>query len=227
MERKVKFSPEQKLWAINRILSGEDSILHTATLLGCSDVTIHDWLRNYQVSGIDGITKSSRNTIYTKDIKLAAVKDYLNKVGSLREICQKYSIRSSTQLRRWIIKYNSHEELNISRTQGAPLMTKGRKTTYGERIEIIQYCIEHQNNYNETAAKYKVSYQQVYSWMKKYQTKGIEGLLDKRGKNKATTEMTELEKLRAENKILRVQNRKQELELVFLKKLDEIERRRF
>lgn len=50
MERKVKFSPEQKLWAINRILSGEDSILHTATLLGCSDVTIHDWLRNYQVS---------------------------------------------------------------------------------------------------------------------------------------------------------------------------------
>lgn len=106
-------------------------------------------------------------------------------------------------------------------------MTKGRKTTYGERIEIIQYCIEHQNNYNETAAKYKVSYQQVYSWMKKYQTKGIEGLLDKRGKNKATTEMTELEKLRAENKILRAQNRKQELELVFLKKLDEIERRRF
>ena len=39
--------------------------------------------------------------------------------------------------------------------------------------------------------------------------------------------MTELEKLRAENKILRAQNRKQELELVFLKKLDEIERRRF
>ena len=106
-------------------------------------------------------------------------------------------------------------------------MTKGRKTTYDERIEIIQYCIEHQNNYNETAVKYKVSYQQVYSWMKKYQTKGIEGLLDKRGKNKAATEMTELEKLRAENKILKAQNRRQELELVFLKKLDEIERRRF
>lgn len=227
MGRKIKFSPEQKLWAINRILSGEGSILHTATLLGCSDVTIHDWLRNYQVSGIDGITRSSQNTIYTQDIKLAAVKDYLNEVGSLREICQKYSIRSSTQLRRWIIKYNSHEELSISKTQGAPLMTKGRKTTYDERIEIIQYCIEHQNNYNETAVKYKVSYQQVYSWMKKYQTKGIEGLLDKRGKNKAATEMTELEKLRAENKILKAQNRRQELELVFLKKLDEIERRRF
>ena len=40
-------------------------------------------------------------------------------------------------------------------------MTKGRKTTYEERVEIVKYCIEHQNNYAETAQKYQVSYQQV------------------------------------------------------------------
>lgn len=227
MERKVKFSSNQKLWAINRILNGEDSILHTATLLGCSDVTIHDWLRNYQASGVSGITISSKNTSYTLSIKLAAVEDYLKGTGSLREICQKYSIRSSTQLRRWIIKYNSHEELKASGTGGVPIMTKGRKTTYDERVEIVQYCIEHQNNYTETAAQYQVSYQQVYSWMKKYESNGIDGLVDKRGKNKTEDEMTELEKLRAENKLLKAQNRRQELEMAFLKKLDEIERRRF
>ncbi|MDA3733504.1 transposase [Niameybacter massiliensis] len=227
MGRKAKFSSKQKLWAIDRILSGEDSILHTATLLGCSDVTIHDWLRNYQISGINGITVTSKNNIYTTNIKLKAVKDYLKGVGSLREICQKYSIRSTTQLRRWIIKYNSHEELKASGTGGVPIMTKGRKTTYDERVEIIQYCIEHQNNYAETADKYQVSYQQVYSWVKKYESKGIDGLVDKRGKNKTKDEMTELERLRAENKLLKAQNRRQELEMAFLKKLDEIERRRF
>ena len=227
MGRKAKFSSKQKLWAIDRFLSGEDSILHTATLLGCSDVTIYDWLRNYQISGINGITVTSKNNIYTTNIKLKAVKDYLKGVGSLREICQKYSIRSTTQLRRWIIKYNSHEELKASGTGGVPIMTKGRKTTYDERVEIIQYCIEHQNNYAETADKYQVSYQQVYSWVKKYESEGIDGLVDKRGKNKTKDEMTELERLRVENKLLKAQNRRQELEMAFLKKLDEIERRRF
>ena len=39
--------------------------------------------------------------------------------------------------------------------------------------------------------------------------------------------MTELEKLRAENKLLKAQNKRQEMEMAFLKKLGEIERRRF
>lgn len=227
MGRKPKFSTEQKLWAINRILNGEDSILHTATLLGCSDVSIHEWMRNYQSSGISGILKPSKNTIYTTSIKLAAVRDYLTEKGSLREVCQKYNIRATTQLRSWIMKYNSHEELKASGTGGVPIMTKGRKTTYNERVEIVQYCIECQNNYAEAATKYQVSYQQVYSWMKKYGSKGIDGLVDKRGKNKIEVEMTELERLRAENKLLKAQNRTQELAMVLLKKLDEIERRRF
>ena len=39
--------------------------------------------------------------------------------------------------------------------------------------------------------------------------------------------MSELEKLRAENRLLQAEKRKAELEIAFLKKLDEIERRRF
>lgn len=106
-------------------------------------------------------------------------------------------------------------------------MTKGRKTTYDERIEIVQYCIEHENNYAETAEKYQVSYQQVYTWMKKYKDNGVEGLLDQRGRTKPQSEMTELEILRAENRLLKAQNKRQKMEVAFLKKLDEIERRRY
>lgn len=75
--------------------------------------------------------------------------------------------------------------------------------------------------------KYKVSYQQVYSWVMKYQTKGIEALQDGRGKRKKESEMSELEKLKAQNKLLEAENRKQLMEIEFLKKLDEVERRRF
>lgn len=106
-------------------------------------------------------------------------------------------------------------------------MTKGRTTTYKERIEIIKYCIENENNYAETAEKYRVSYQQVYSWIRKYQTQGIEALQDGRGKQKKESETSELEKLKAKNKLLEAKNRRQLMEIEFLKKLDEVERRRF
>ena len=105
-------------------------------------------------------------------------------------------------------------------------MTIGRKTTFDERVEVVKYCIEHQNNYAETAQKYQVSYQQVYSWTSKYQKYGVEALQDKRGKRKSKDEMSELEKLKAQNKLLEAENRRKQMEIDFLKKLDEIERRR-
>ena len=106
-------------------------------------------------------------------------------------------------------------------------MTHGRKTSFEERVEIVQYCIEQQNNYVETARKYKVSYQQVYSWTTKFETQGVEALQDKRGKRNPLEKMSELEKLKAENKLLEAKNKRQQMEIDFLKKLEEIERRRF
>ncbi len=44
------------------------------------------------------------------------------------------------------MKYNSHDK----ETGGRPIMTKGRKTTFEERVEIVQYCIKHSHNYSET-----------------------------------------------------------------------------
>lgn len=106
-------------------------------------------------------------------------------------------------------------------------MTKGRKTTYDERIEIVKYCIEHHNNYVETAQKYQVSYQQVYLWTNKYEKEGVEALQDRRGKRKDKDEMSELEKLKAQNKLLEAENRRKQMEIDFLKKLEEIEGRRY
>ena len=62
--------------------------------------------------------------------------------------------------------------------------------------------------------------------MVKYEANGIDGLQDKRGRRKSEAEMSELERLRAEVKLLRAEKERAQMEASFLKKLEEIERRR-
>lgn len=105
-------------------------------------------------------------------------------------------------------------------------MTKGRKTTFDERVEIVKYCITHDRNYTETSEKYGISYQQARNYTIKYESGGVNALKDRRGKRKAPEEMSELERLRAEVKLLQAEKERAEMEISFLKKLEEIERRR-
>lgn len=105
-------------------------------------------------------------------------------------------------------------------------MTKGRKTTLDERVEIVTHCLENGKDYGLTMVKFRVSYQQIYSWVRKYEEHGVDGLMDKRGKRKPLEAMNEVERLRAENKMLRAEIQLKEMENAVLKKLQEIERRR-
>lgn len=158
MARKPAFSFEIKIDIVERYLAGKTTISHEAKLLGVSRGTIIEWVSGYKCMGENGLITTSQNTVYSVATKQNAAEDYLNGKGSYLEICRKYKIRSTTQLKSWIKKYNGHEELKASRSGGKPIMTNGRKTTYKERIAIVQYCIENQNNYSETADKFKVSY---------------------------------------------------------------------
>lgn len=88
-----------------------------------------------------------------------------------------------------------------------------RKTTLEERLSIVEHCIEHDSNYYLTAREYNCSYAQVRSWILKYRTEGIEGLYDKRGHKKAEEELTKLEKLQAENRMLKAKAKRQQMEI--------------
>lgn len=224
MGRKSEFSVEKKLEYVLRCIGGKDSTEHIAKLIGINSNSLREWIRNYQSLGIDDLNTISKNSSYSAEIKVMAVEDYLDGVGSYTYICKKYGIRSTKQLRDWVMKYNSHEEIKSSETGGVSIMTKGRKTNLDERIEIVKYCIEHKYNYAETAQKFQISYQQVYSWTNKYLKDGVEALQDKRGKGKSEDDMSEIEKLRAQNKLLEAENRRKQMEIDFLKKLEEIER---
>ncbi|TCS78633.1 helix-turn-helix protein [Tepidibacillus fermentans] len=81
-------------------------------------------------------------------------------------------------------------------------------------------------NYQMAAETYKISYQQVYQWVKKYEDGGEEALRDRRGRKKEEQELTPEEKMRLEIKKLERENERLRAENEFLKKLEELERRR-
>ena len=167
--------------------------------------------------------RSHKNNKYSKEMKLQAVKDYLNGEGSYETLKEKYKLRSSTQLKNWVMWYNGHKEFKErSYAKGEIYMTKGRKTTQEERAEIVAFCIEHGKDYGLTVETFKVSYQQIYTWVKKYEEKGVNGLTDRRGKAKPENELTEEDRLRQENKILQAKIKDQEIEIALLKKLREL-----
>lgn len=220
-----KRSTEEIIAAIRRCIGGESSQTAEARKLAVPVQTLQDWIRKYETFGTDGFLPKVREK-YSKATKEEAVRAYLGGEGSQADICTRFRIKDRKTLREWIAVYNSHRELRPSRGRGSDIyMTKGRNTTYEERVEIVSYCIEHGNDYTAAIEKYSVSYQQIYSWVRKYNEKGAEGLVDKRGKRKPEAEMTELEKLRAENRMLAARNKRLETENTVLKKLGEIEGR--
>ena len=106
-------------------------------------------------------------------------------------------------------------------------MAKSRKVDKNERIKIVKYCLEHDMDYKTTAKIFETTYANVFNWVRKYREKGEDGLGDKRGRHKTDEEVDETEKLRRELKKMQHERDMALLEVKLLKKLDEIERRRF
>ena len=167
--------------------------------------------------------KTHKNKKYSNELRLQAVEAYLRGEGSQKAICKQFGIIHPRQLYDWILWYNGHREFKErSSAKGEIYMTKGRKTTQEERAEIVAFCIEHNKDYGLTVQTYNVSYQQIYAWVRKYEEGGVDKLKDNRGRTKPVEEMTEVEKLKAEMKILEAKNRQLEIENAFIKKLQEL-----
>ena len=167
--------------------------------------------------------RSHKNKVYSTEFKVTAVEAYLRGEGSYRDLCKRFGISHNDVLRKWVLWYNGHKDIKwCNSAKGEIYMTKGRKTTQEERAKIVAFCIEHNYDYGLTVETYKVSYQQIYAWVRKYEEGGVDKLKDNRGRTKPVEEMTEIEKLKAEMKILEAKNRQLEIENEFIKKLQEL-----
>ena len=247
MGRKPKCTVEEKISAVEDYLNGIRSVSEIMVDLSIKSTrTIRNWILAYQNGGIEALCSVTANHSYSSEFKIEMVRKYINGEGSVTDLCARYGIPAHATLQKWISLYNANRELRDYDPKREVYMAEARrKTTLAERKEIVEYCITHNRDYKGTASLYDVSYSQVYSWVRKYDTAGNfgnsfftfsvyswvrkydtageDGLSDKRGHHKTDDEVDELERLRRENLRLKRQLEEKDMVVELLKKVKEFE----
>lgn len=136
MGRKEKFSFKTKLDIVLWCLKGQIAANYEAKMLGINHARESEWISLYQLLGEDGLISTSKNTAFSTDIKINAVLDYLIGKKLYATICKKteFVFLVNYEIGFWsIMTMRSSGDQN----RGTPIITKGRKTTFEERIEIV------------------------------------------------------------------------------------------
>ena len=229
MSKRRKYSPQEKIKIVKEYLSGQSSLKEIGSRYGYTSRKgypgcFNRWIALYREHGESAFYHIG-NSFYPKEFKIKVVEEYIAGVASAVELTAKYKISNESILLKWVELYNANRELRDYKPQREVYMAEARrKTTIEERKEIVEYCLAHNRDYKGAASIYDVSYSQVYSWVKKYDTNGEDGLTDKRGHHKSDNEVDELEQLRRENKRLKRQLAENDMLVQLLKKVKEFER---
>jgi len=226
MGRKPKATYEEKLQAVENYLSGLESMIQISQRLTVNVSAVKKWVTSYRVRGPESLMTSSRNKAYSAQLKQEAVQAYLSGQGGLDYICAIYEIESNSTLSSWIKLYNGNMDLKDYKpsSKGEIYMAKHRKYTIEEKIEVAKFCLDNHKDYVAAAEKYDVSYQNARAWTIKYIDEGEDGFIDRRGKKKEVTSLSEIEQLKKDNERLERLNKEKEMEITVLKKLQQIER---
>ncbi len=226
MSSKKRYSATEKLLILQEIENRQTTVEEIAQKYDLHRFTLSNWRHRYEFYGYSGLELRAHHRSYSADLKIQAVQEYLSGNGSQRQIIDKYKISSRTQLMRWIQKYNNHSSFKFNEGGGTPAMIKGRPTTWQERIDIVLYCLARNFDYQGTSQNFQVSYQQVYQWVKKYESGDANALRDGRGRKRELEELSETDKQKVAVKKLESENERLRAENALLKKLQELERGR-
>ncbi|WP_025021557.1 helix-turn-helix domain containing protein, partial [Ligilactobacillus equi] len=165
MGRKPKFNSAQKLSILKE--AKEKGIYEISKKYSIDKKTIQQWCLLYKYQGIEGLKSKRTNQSYSLSFKISLVTAFMESGDSLMNFAIKNGLKSHRQLYNWIKRYNEgtlkayqprKRDLNLTKKRNST-----RKTTFEERLEIIEFLIKHDINYHRTAEKYDVSYAQVYS----------------------------------------------------------------
>ena len=229
MGRTAKYSKELKIEIVKKYLNGESAkfLAKEYGIIGKKGHTrIREWANKYRVIGEIAFETSKNNKHYSKELKLLIIKEYLSGNNSLEGLANKYNISSIEIVRQWVLKYNNGIEIRDYDPKGDVYTMKSRKTSLEERLEIVKYVLDNNNDYKGAADKYGVPYANVYNWVKKYLEYGELGLSDSRGRpssNSPKKVLTVEEQQALEIESLKAKIKRLELHNELLKKKMEIE----
>ena len=201
MGRKTKYTVEQKLRAVEDVL-----IHHKSKTSVCKSLhknlalnKLNYWIAQYKAAGVVGLKTDSKNNSYSNDDKMLAVQ-FVKDGHSVVETSRTFLIPDSI-IRGWLKCYNSPKGRNIH------MGNKGGKSIKKQYFDIdtmekaVKECIESGYDYKGVASKYTIKYGALYTWVKKYEAYGIEGLKRKHTDPKSSKNavLSETDKLKEEN----------------------------
>ena len=229
MGRNPKFSKEIKIKACQDYRNGKAGCGSIAKSIGADEEVVRRWCSVYEEHGEDGFAHSNTNRSYPKEFKEQIIKSYMSGQNSMRELSAKHNVSVSV-LSHWIQKeYNGIEQTDYKLKREIYTM-KSRKTTFQERVDIVNWILENNMKYAEAADRYGIRYSLLYRWVRMYEANGAKALeYHKRGpkgiKGIDESIMSETERLTCELERERDLRKQAEFQLEVLKKKAEIEKR--
>lgn len=200
MSKRKRLSYKEKLKACELYRRGKGTMQSIADEFNISNGGFKLLYFKYENFGPETLRMTKKNQSYTIEFKEKVIKEYRTGKYAYKELAIKYGVPNFSLIASWVLGYNNSNKTTNTVKGGVTM--NGRKTTLNERIDIIQYLIENNNDYNNTSLKFKVSYQQVYQWYQKYLNNGVDGLVDNRGRKKQNHDLDDNELLRRENRKL-------------------------
>jgi transposase len=155
-------------------------------------------------------------TKFSFEVKLKAVQMYLSGIGSTT-IARRLGIKERNSVLMWVARYREFG------TQG--LEIRQPKYDYGGefKLQVLNWRKQHKASFTTTAIHFDISnIGTIVNWQKRLDQYGKEALFTRRGRAKhmttnhnrqASKQLSELERLKAENRALKVENE-------YLKKLE-------
>ena len=118
-----EFTPEEKLQAVNRYLTGKESSYDIENSLGVSNGVILEWVKRYEHNGVNTFAKSY--TTYTQQFKLDVL-NYMAEHGtSSVETAAIFDISSPSNVRSWKRQFDAHgADALQSKKKGRPSVRK-------------------------------------------------------------------------------------------------------
>ena len=145
-----------------------------------------------------------RKSKVSNELKIELVKMILEGKGTIQELSKEYNVAKSS-LMTWKKKYieigeesikvedkNRHYWIrdyrkSIDEHGKVSALKKHVRKTIEAKVEAVEFCQNNNYDYNLTIRKFGISYQQIYSWVKKYENGGVDALTDNRGKRRSET----------------------------------------
>lgn len=127
MDKRVKYTFDQKLSAVKSIVASRESCLTAARKIGSKKNTVQRWLRLYKQHGAQGLR--IRNGCYDGHFKLRVVRYMLKNKLSLIQTAAIFAIPQDSAVARWLRAYQHYGQSGLLKeTRGRKKSVMAKKT---------------------------------------------------------------------------------------------------